>query len=165
MNQMARIDGFEEPTGNIHDFDFLYGNWSVLNHRLKERWVGSEEWDVFTGVQRCEPRLGGAANIDEINCPTRGFSGMTMRLFDRAAMRWSIYWVSSEGATLFPPVHGGFVGDFGLFFGDDTDAGEPAMVKFLWEKQGPIHARWSQAFSRDGNAWETNWVMEFTRSA
>lgn len=165
MNQMMQTAGVEPPTGDIHDFDFLYGNWSVLNRRLKQRWVGSQDWDVFTGVQHCEPRLGGAANIDEMNCPTRGFSGMTLRLFDRAAFRWSIYWINSSGATLFPPVHGGFVGDFGLFFGDDEDDEQPVKVKFLWEKQGPIHARWSQAFSRDGVGWETNWVMEFTRSA
>ena len=162
MNQMAPIASVEAPTGDIHDFDFLFGNWAVTNRRLKQRWVGSDDWDVFTGVERCEPRLGGAANIDEINCPTRGFSGMTIRLFDRALRRWSIYWVNSGGATLFPPVHGGFAGDRGLFFGEDEDDG-PVRVRFLWEKQGPIHARWSQAFSRDGAAWETNWIMEFTR--
>ena len=165
MNQMAPIARLAVPTGDIHDFDFLFGNWSVDNRRLKQRWLGSDDWDVFTGVQRCEPHLGGAANIDEINCPTRGLSGMTIRLFDRAACRWSIYWVNSSGATLFPPVQGGFVGDYGLFFGTDEDGGRPVRVKFLWEKQGPIHARWSQAFSRDGEQWETNWIMEFTRSA
>ena len=165
MNQMVKIAGFEVSTGDIHDFDFLHGNWSVGSWRLKERWVKSEDWDVFTGIARCEPRLGHAANVDEISFPTRGFSGMTVRLFDRAAMRWSIYWINSHGATLFPPVQGGFVGDFGLFFGDDTDVGALVKVKHLWEKQGPIHARWSQAFSRDGVDWETNWVMEFTRCA
>lgn len=165
MNQMAPVAGIEPPTGDIHDFDFLFGNWSVVNRRLKRRWAQSDDWDVFNGVQRCEPHLGGAANIDEISCPTRGFSGMTIRLFDRAARRWSIYWVNSNGATLFPPVHGGFAGDLGLFVGTDEDGGQTVRVKFMWEKQGPVHARWSQAFSRDGKAWETNWTMDFTRSA
>jgi len=165
MNQIVKIAGFEVPTGDIHDFDFLLGNWSVDNWRLKRRWVGSEDWEAFSGISRCEPRLGYAANVEEVSFPSRGSSGLSLRLFDRAAMRWSIYWVSSDGATLFPPVHGGFAGDFGLFFGEDTDGGKPIKVKFLWEKQGPIHARWSQAFSRDGLAWETNWVMEFTRTA
>lgn len=150
-------------TGDIHDFDFLHGSWSVINRRLRQRFSDSDDWDVFPGVQRVEPRLGGAANIDEIDCPTRGFSGMTIRLFDRATRLWSIYWVNSGGATLFPPVLGGFAGDTGTFLGTDEDDGIPVQVRFAWEKQGPRHARWSQAFSRDGVAWETNWIMEFTR--
>jgi hypothetical protein len=86
-----------------------------------------------------------------------------MRLFDRLQRRWSIYWINSQGANLFPPVQGGFIGDHGEFYGEDEDDGKPVQVKFIWEKLGPIHARWSQAFSADGIRWETNWVMEFTR--
>ena len=77
----------------------------------------------------------------------------------------SYYWINSQGATLFPPVHGGFSGDHGTFYGADEDGGKPVQVRFNWEKQGPVHARWSQAFSPDGVNWETNWVMEFTRMA
>ena len=69
MNQMAPIAWVEAPTGDIHDFDFLFGNWSVTNRRLKQRWVGSDDWDVFTGVQRCEPRLGGAAQCRRDQLP------------------------------------------------------------------------------------------------
>ncbi|HQZ14160.1 MAG TPA: DUF1579 domain-containing protein [Devosia sp.] len=152
------------PTGDIHDFDFLHGNWSVTNRRLRKRFAGSDDWDVFAGVQRCEPRLGGAANVDEINCPTRDLSGLTIRLFDRAARLWSIYWVNAKGAVLFPPVLGGFSGDAGAFYGTDDDDGIAVQVRFDWLKQGSLHARWSQAFSRDGAAWETNWIMEFTRT-
>lgn len=153
------------PTGDIHDFNFLLGNWSVLNRRLKQRGVDSQDWEEFTGISRVEPKLGHAANIDEICFPTLGWSGLTMRLFDRLQKRWSIYWINSQGANLFPPVQGGFIGDHGEFFGEDEDGGKPVKVKFVWEKQGPLHARWSQAFSDDGIKWETNWVMEFTRMA
>lgn len=153
------------PVGEIHDFNFLFGNWSVVNRRLKARGVGSDEWEEFPGISRCEPKLGHAANIEEICFPTQDSAGLTLRLFDRQTRHWSIYWVSSEGATLFPPVHGGFIGDHGEFYGDDSDGGRPVKVKFIWEKQGPVRARWSQAFSSDGVKWETNWVMEFTRMA
>lgn len=153
------------PTGDIHDFNFLLGNWSVLNRRLKVRGKGRDDWEEFAGISRCEPKLGHAVNVDEICFPTLGWSGLTLRLFDRLQKRWSIYWMSSEGTTLFPPVQGGFVGDHGVFFGDDEDGGRPVKVRFVWEKQGPIHARWTQAFSPDGVDWEVNWVMEFTRMA
>jgi hypothetical protein len=116
-------------------------------------------------VQRCEPRLGGLVNIDEINCPTRGFSGMSIRLFDLSTRCWTIYRASSTGAVLSPPVRGGFAGDRGVFTGTDSDGGTPVAVRFEWLKRGPVRARWSQAFSRDGVTWETNWVMDFTRCA
>jgi hypothetical protein len=38
-------------------------------------------------------------------------------------------------------------------------------VRFVWTKRGRDAARWEQAFSIDGAAWETNWVMEFSRAS
>jgi hypothetical protein len=36
-------------------------------------------------------------------------------------------------------------------------------VRFVWLRLGPNSARWEQAFSFDGQTWETNWTMAFTR--
>ena len=38
------------PRGQITDFDFLTGSWTVVHRRLAHRWVGSDEWDVFEGT-------------------------------------------------------------------------------------------------------------------
>jgi len=154
---------FAAPTGTVHDFDFLHGDWIVSNRRLRERFAGSRDWDEFEAKFHCEPRLDGVANIDQMDAPSRGFSGMTLRLFDRASRRWAIYWISSQQGTLFPPVQGGFIGDHGVFVGRDTDGGAPVNVQFFWTRLSPDAARWSQAFSRDGILWETNWVMNFRR--
>lgn len=153
------------PTGDIHDFNFLFGNWSVANKRLKTRGKGADDWERFPGVSRCEPRLGHAANVDEICFPSLDWSGLTLRLFDRSTRRWSIYWVNSGGARLFPAVQGGFIGDRGEFYGEDEDDGQPVQVKFVWENRSAVEARWSQAFCYDGVHWETNWVMDLTRMA
>jgi len=153
------------PTGDLHDFDFFAGTWNVVNRRLKARWVGSTEWEEFPGTCRCALHMGGVVNVDENTFPTRGFSGMTVRLFDHAQRRWSIYWINSKRGVLEPPVHGGFNGDRGEFFGDDLDDGRPVKVRFLWTRRGPDAARWEQAFSLDGQAWEWNWSMDFTRVA
>lgn len=155
---------FAAPTGTVHDFDFLHGDWIVSNRRLRERFAGSRDWDEFEARFHCEPRLDGVANIDQMDAPSRGFSGMTLRLFDRASRRWAIYWISSQQGTLFPPVQGGFIGDHGVFVGRDTDGGAPVNVQFFWTRLSPDAARWSQAFSRDGILWETNWVMNFRRA-
>jgi hypothetical protein len=151
------------PTGDVHDFDFLAGTWDVANRRLRTRLANAEDWYEFPATSRIELRLGGVANIDEIEFPTEHFTGLTLRLFDVAQRRWSIYWINGTSGTLFPPVHGGFTGTRGEFYGQDEDAGRTVDVRFVWTKLGPDRAQWEQAFRADGGAWETNWVMEFTR--
>lgn len=152
------------PTGDVHDFDFLAGTWHVENRRLARRGVGCTDWETFPGKSRVALHLGGVVNVDELELPTKGWSGLTVRAFDVAARRWSIYWINSRQGTLFPPVLGGFAGDVGEFHGDDVDDGVPVQVVFRWTRRGPDAAAWEQAFSRDGVTWETNWVMEFTRA-
>lgn len=46
------------PTGDVRDFDFWVGAWNGVNRRLKKRWVGSEDWEVFPGTVRGESRTG-----------------------------------------------------------------------------------------------------------
>jgi len=153
-------------TGSIHDFDFLVGDWEVQNRRLVIRNAGSDEWDEFPARLHVEQWLEGGVNIDEITFTTKGFSGLTLRSFDRAAQRWSIYWINSTRGVVDPPVHGGFDGDHGSFFGDDLDDGLPVRVAFSWRNLGGNDARWEQSFSYDdGETWETNWVMTFHRVA
>ena len=156
----ARHDG-------ARDFDFLFGRWRVHNERLRERLAGSNDWQRFDAIAECRPILGGAGNIDEFVTdefePTV-FFGMTLRLFDSATRRWSIWWASNRGGRLDPPVVGSFADGTGRFDGEDVHAGRPVRVRFLWTVGGPDRAHWEQAFSADGGAtWETNWRMHFTR--
>lgn len=149
-------------TGSRDNFDFLMGDWTVENLRLRERGAGSSTWEKFTATMRAEPRLDGLANVDEIRFPAPRGIGMTVRTFDPARRQWSIYWVSSRDGILGPPVYGGFDGERGLFFGEDKDGDRPVKVRFTWTR-GERTARWEQAFSYDDAAWETNWTMDFTR--
>lgn len=162
----ARLPHIEPPTGDLHDFDFFVGDWTGANRRLKQRWVGSDDWDEFPNTLSCGSQLGGVANLDYyVHFPTKGWSGMTVRTFDTEAKRWSLYWINSRIGKLFPPVVGGFSGDHGEFFGDDEDEGRPVKVRFRWTRHRPGAARWEQAFSLDGREWETNWTCEHTRVA
>ncbi len=150
--------------GTVHDFDFLAGKWKIANRRLRRRGVGSHDWDELPATSVMTRYLGGIANADEIEFPTQGWSGMTVRAFDLEKRQWSIYWISSRTGTLFPPVVGGFEGERGQFCGDDYDDGRPVKVIFRWVKKGADAAHWEQAFSYDGGkTWETNWTMELTR--
>ena len=151
-------------TGDVHDFDFLAGAWTLQNRRLVRRLVGSTQWEEFPAVDCAGIYLGGLVNVDEIHFTTKGWAGVTFRNYEIEKRQWSIYWVSSRSGKMFPPVVGGFVGDRGEFYGEDEDEGRPVKVRFLWIKQGPDHAHWEQAFSLDGKAWEVNWVNELSRA-
>lgn len=146
------------------DFDFLMGRWSVKNRRLKQRRAGCDDWDEFESQSDTRPLFGGAGNVEEIVFPTKGFSGVTLRLFRPEHNAWALYWVNSRDGQLQPPVIGQFVDGLGEFFGDDVDDGVPIRVRYRWSDCTPSNARWEQAFSYDqGRTWETNWSMHFTR--
>src|SRR5262245_38440547 len=69
------------PTGSVRDFDFFVGDWQTTNRRLKKRWVGSNDWEVFPNTIHCESHMGGIVNTDECDFTTQGWKGMTIRTF------------------------------------------------------------------------------------
>jgi hypothetical protein len=162
--ESTHMDKTTEPNG-IRDFDPVFGEWSVQNRRLKVRFAGSNDWDEFPGHLKVRPILKGTANTDEIDFPTKGFTGGTLRLFNRKTKDWSIYWMTDRDGTLDPPVVGHFEAGRGVFYGDDVDDGKPIRVRFIWSGITATSAHWEQAFSLDkGQTWETNWTMEMTRT-
>ncbi len=147
-------------------FDFLMGDWSVRHRRLKRRLAADTEWISFVGRASARKLLGGLANIDEITIDLPGdpYVGATLRLFNSSTDLWSIYWMDSRNPALDPPVVGGFTGNRGLFYGDDTFEGRPIRVRFIWTVLSASTCTWEQAFSVDlERSWETNWTMEFSR--
>jgi hypothetical protein len=149
------------------DFDFLTGRWTVAHRRLRRRLVSDTQWDAFSGQCAALPMIGGLANVDDnlIELPDGAYRAATVRAFDPALRRWSIWWIDGRSMRLDPPVHGAFANGVGTFLGDDVLDGRPIMVRFIWSEIGPDTARWEQAFSADGGThWETNWVMRFSRT-
>jgi hypothetical protein len=148
--------------GAAGDFAFLEGTFRVRHKKLLQRLAGCVEWDVLEGSYRGFQLADGGISVDEFRFPD-GATGCAFRALDLAKRRWSIWWVSSRDGKLGLPVHGGFDGSLGQFYGEDSHDGAPVKVRFLWRRP-PEHApRWEQAFSRDGDDWEVNWVMEFAR--
>ncbi|MEV6152264.1 hypothetical protein AB0L53_18150 [Nonomuraea sp. NPDC052129] len=150
----------------MNDFDFFAGSWNVTHRRLVKPLTGSAEWDEFPGTSVASRHFDGAASFDEIKCPARGFSGLTIRIFNPATQQWSIYWASTSRGTLdTTPMVGAFDGDRGEFYGEEQHDGAPVRCRFIWTVRGPDSCRWEQAFSADGGqTWETNWTMDFTRA-
>lgn len=156
------------PKDGRGDFDFLYGRWMIASRRLKRHFAGldpddPQNWDAFAGRVTCGGHLDGIANIDEMHFPYRGFSGMSIRLYDIAAAAWRLWWVCSTDGLLQRPAAGRFQDGTGLFLGDAIDDGRPVKLRYRWTAD-EIAPRWEQAYSLDnGISWETNWRMDFTR--
>jgi hypothetical protein len=150
--------------GKPHDFCFLNGEWTVTHRKLRERLRNCSDWDVFTASCRHDSWCDGVVSVDEFDFPGTQSKGCSIRNLDVAAERWTIHWTTSRTGTLFPPVHGGFDGDYGEFYGTDVEGEKPVLARFVWSGRVSGSPRWEQAFSTDGGrTWETNWIMEFAR--
>lgn len=164
---MPTLDSTHLPDGTAADFDFFIGTWRIQHRRLKERLVGCQQWESFEGSSRVQKMLGGNVNVDDnlLHLPDGEYRALTMRSFDVASGKWSIWWLDGRHpGRLDAPVVGGFSNGVGRFFCDDTLNGQAIRVRFLWTKRSELCLpRWEQAFSTDGGAtWEVNWVMDFT---
>lgn len=149
------------------DFDFFIGKWKGYNRRLRERLVGSTEWEAFEGHSVVHKILNGLGNFDEVTFQREGgqMEGVTLRLYNPDTHEWAIYWASSAGANnLFPPMIGKFENGRGLFYAYEPYAGRHIFSRFIWTHADENTCRWEQAFSPDGGqTWETNWTADFTR--
>jgi len=128
----------QATTKDAADFDFFIGSWKVAHRRLKERLASCTEWQEFGGTS-------------VINASTG---------------QWSIWWLDGRyPGSIDTPVVGRFENGVGIFYAEETFAGKPIRVRFLWTMFKPDGPRWEQAFSPDAGAtWETNWFMDFTRT-
>lgn len=146
------------------DFDFLNGHFDVAHRQLLKPLTGSDEWDEYAGTCSARTHFDGAISLDEMQFPTKGSYGMSLRLFDPEAEEWSIYWVNSTSYEVFPPVRGKWKDGGCWLVGEDTHDGRPILASYSWSDITDTTAHWEQSFSADGGeTWEVNWTMDFTR--
>ena len=115
------MDGAIDTLGSAADFDFFIGDWNIRNLRLKERFAGSDDWEIFPATSSVRKILEGTGNFEEMHMPSQGFTGMTLRLFNPRDGSWSLHWADSRSNVLFPPVIGHFDNGKGVFYGEDMD--------------------------------------------
>jgi len=151
----------------VHDFDFLVGDWGVHHRSLRVKGT-RREWLEVSGTTSHRPLLGGSANMEEhtIEAPGGTYHALALRSYDSKNRQWSIWWL--DGRTphgrLDPPVQGRFDSGLGTFYGEEQVDGKPVRVRFIWSQITATSARWEQAYWSDaGKTWEANWVMEFRR--
>jgi hypothetical protein len=150
-----------------HDWDFLVGKWQVDNRRLKQRLVGSTQWEEFSNSLVNWQVLGGRGNVGDnvFNSPGGTYRGVSVRTFDPKTRQWLSWWLDERNPGISEPVRGGFKAGVGTFIGDDVYQGRPIKVRSQWSRITPESVRWEQASSADGGAtWETNWISDLNRA-
>jgi len=155
------------PRDGARDFDFQRGEWRV-RHRVKK--PGEDTWVEFDGTCRNRALVDGSANVEEHTFlrSTGTTYGIALRTYDAKTAQWAIWWVDSRDphGPLDPPVKGHFENGVGTFYSDYTADGKPMRVRYVWSHLTATSARWEQALSSDeGKSWDTNWTMEFERTA
>ncbi len=152
---------------NKSDFDFLIGNWRVINKRLKERLVENNDWEEFEASLKVWKILDGFANVDEYKTEINGkpFYASTTRVFNPTKNEWSIFWLDTSSYELLPQVKGTFnENGYGEFYGEELFNGKMTMLRFEWKSINNNSAHWNQAyFDEANNEWEINWTMQFIR--
>lgn len=149
-----------------NDFDFLVGKWKGLNRRLRERLVGSTDWEAFEGRLVMHKILGGLGNFDEATLYRESgqAEGANLRLYNPSTGEWSIYWASAGEDNLFPPMVGKFEDGRGVFYAYEPVEGQHIYTRAVYTTLSNDACRWEQAFSADGGqSWEPNWICDFTR--
>lgn len=149
-----------------HDFDFEFGRWTAKLSRRLHPLTGSDEWVAYEGTSVVHPLWQGRANVGELDVagPAGKIEGLTLRLYDPAARRWTIRFANSRDGELTPGLVGGFSESRGEFLDQEALDGRPICVRFIFSELTARTFRFEQAFSPDeGKTWETNWVATFTR--
>lgn len=152
----------------IGRFAFQTGKWAVRHRKLRSRLSGCHAWDEFDGLCEAFEIMAGEGNVEDnyLHPPDGAYRATALRRVNPESGEWEINWFDQRFYEVGPPMRGFFTGDTGHFYCDDHLDRLPILVRFIWSATQTPTPRWEQAFSADnGKSWETNWVMDFRRTA
>src|SRR5580698_6592336 len=146
-----------------HDFDSVLGNFTFRLRRMQHPLTSNPDWMDLAGTGACYKVWGGRAELD--SAEQSHIEGLTLRLYDREARQWRLYWANSRIGRLDPPQIGEFRDGHGDFYTTDTINGKTTLIRFDWSRMTSASPHFEQAFSADGGkSWEVNWITDQTRT-
>ncbi len=156
------------PHDGAHDFDPVLGNFNFRLHYMLHPLTSSPDWSDMTGTGACYKVWDGRAQLDtvELDSSSGGhIEGLTLRLYDREARQWRLYWANNRIGRLDPPQIGNFRDGHGDFYTTDTINGKSTLIRYDWSRMTSGTPHFEQAFSPDGGkTWEVNWLTDQTRT-
>lgn len=167
-NIMSEMAEASEPangmmTGKgIGDFDFLAGEWTIKNKRLKDG--TTNEWQAFDGSATVHKVLGGMASIEELRGKGGKYLGMGVRVWHPEEKMWADHWTGYYNGVVNIPQMGQFINGEGVFISEETVEGVNWKYRGMWDRITATSCRWHQSSSKDGGkSWDWNWYMDWTR--
>lgn len=150
----------------VDDFDFLIGNWKVMNTQLK-RWLSDcNEWVQFESSHiEKKYRLGeGNVALHQYIYNNVFFERSVLRKYDGRFDFWEINRIDQMSALALRSLKGTFWRNKGSFISTGVIQGKDVLVSAEWTKITPNVAYWEQHISPDnGVTWELIWTMDFIR--
>ena len=157
------------PHDGARDFDPLLGNFNFHLHYMLHPLTPSPDWTDMDGTGACYKVWDGRAQLDTIELDSSSgghMEGLTLRLYDREARQWRLYWANNRIGRLDPPQIGDFRNGHGDFYTTDTINGKTTLIRFDWTRMTSGTPHFEQAFSPDGGkTWEVNWITNQTRTS
>ncbi|MGA7157393.1 MAG: hypothetical protein WBY53_11120 [Acidobacteriaceae bacterium] len=151
-----------------HDFDPLLGNFNFHLRYMLHPLTSTPDWVEMEGTNSCYKVWGGRAQLDTLELDGANgahMEGLTLRLYDRDARQWRLYWANSRVGRFDPPQVGDFRDDRGDFYTTDTINHKVTLIRFDWTRLTSGTPHFEQAFSPDGGKrWEVNWITNQTRT-
>jgi len=155
------------PGEGQNDFDPLIGRWKYHLRRRLHPLTGSDVWVDYDGTGVCSKVYDGAL-LDRAEFDGPGgdhIEGLVLRIYDRQAHQWRLYWANRKDGVLDPPQVGEFKDGRGEFFAQDRVNGRVILVRFAWTRMTSDSPHFEQSFSDDGGkTWEVNWITDQTRA-
>ncbi len=171
----APAPGASAPPDGQHDFDFVIGRWKAHLSKLLHPLTGSTAWVEYDGTSVMTRLWDERANMEEFDVATSDpragdrtrIEGQTLRLYDPASHRWSLYLLdAANGRLLLPATVGAFSNGRGEFLDAEEFDGRTILVRYVWTHAAPQSAHMEQSFSPDwGKTWEVNWILDLTPQA
>lgn len=150
-----------------HDFDFNFGTWKTHVSRLVHPLTGSTTWAEYDGVSVIRKVWNGRASLFELEVegPAGHIEGVGLRMYNPQSHQWNLNWTNSSVGVLDGAMFGEFKDGRGDFYDQETFNGRNILVRNGFSNITPNSSPFEQAFSTDGGkTWETNWIMNLSRS-
>ena len=152
-------------SGPEHDFDFNMGHWSTQIRAVEKPVSAPGVWSNLHGTHVVYRVWGDWADIGqlEVDGPGGHIEDLALRLYDRKAQQWRVYFANSQSGTLLQPMVGEFKNGVGTFVFLDQQEGKTVLTRNVWSNITPKSCKQDWAISLDGGrTWVPTWISTDT---
>jgi hypothetical protein len=169
LTRLSEEPGYDTPAtpggGAEHDFDFNMGRWRTRIRAVESPLSAPGVWSRLQGTHMVYRVWDDWANIGqlEVDGPGGHIEDLALRLYDRKAHQWRVYFANSASGVLDAPMVGEFANGVGTFVFLDEMEGKTVLVRNVWSDVTSKSCRQTWAISvNGGRTWVPTWVSTDT---